>query len=77
MESLGLIPAAVCVPNLSAWDKSGGKQQSEKQAEMGFSAHEMNQLRGMDGASSSLKHISTYKLSGCSKDNQMKREDEV
>lgn len=35
MELLGLIPTAVCVSNLSAWDKSGGKQQSEKQSEMG------------------------------------------
>lgn len=36
MELLELIPAAVCVPNLSAWDKSGGKQQSEKPPEMGI-----------------------------------------
>lgn len=37
----------------------------------------MNQDRGMNGASSSLKHISMYKLSGSSKDNKKKREDEV
>lgn len=60
------------VPNLSALDKSGGKQQSKKQSEMGIpsSTHEMNQVTGMDGASSFLKHISTHKLSGCSKYNK-------
>lgn len=37
----------------------------------------MNQVKGMNGASSPLKHITMYKLSDSSKDNKKKREDEV
>lgn len=68
MELLGLIPTAVCVPNLS--EMSLGNSRVGGCQKWASSPHEMNQVRDMDGASSSLKHISAYKLSDCSKDNK-------
>lgn len=61
---LRVIPAAACGPSLAllmrAVEGNRGAGSREKWA---ASPHEMDQARGMDGASSSLKHMSTHNLS--------------
>lgn len=61
MESFGLEGYPSWSRFGSACARSGGKQQSEEL--LGTQSSEMGQLRGKNGASSSLKHISRYHLS--------------
>lgn len=66
LESLGLEGYPSCYLRSwfgSACERSGGKQRSKELSEMGAQSPEMHQVRGTDGASSSLKHISMYNLS--------------
>lgn len=74
---LRVIPVVACGPSLALPMRRVEKQQSEEKEAP--SPHEMNHVRGMDGDSSSLKHIITYlcKASSCSKGkkNQRTRED--
>lgn len=66
LESLGLegYPSCYLWSRFgSVCESSGGKQWSEELPETGAQSREIDQLRGMNGASSSLKHVSTHKLS--------------
>lgn len=63
-QLLSVLPVYVAVRGVE------GNTRVRSRQKLASSPHEMNKVRGMDGASSSLKHIITYILSGCSKDNK-------
>lgn len=61
---LRVIPAAACGPSLALPVRGvEGNSRAGTREKWVPSPHEMDQVKGMDGAFSTLKHISKYKLS--------------
>lgn len=73
----GLSQLLSALPVYVAVRRVEGNSRVRARQKWASSPHEMNKVRGMDGASSSLKHISTYKLSVAQKTIKIKREDKV